>query len=346
MAKKILTIIIFFLISTSSINVYATNLSTELTEEEEAKLSKYDSFSNMVCDIFNFERENGTSNLSDVENLLYELLNTAIDKFNVISDSRLFRYIQSVAIIFLMINFSIRLYDKMSTGLEKEWITKEMITQYSLFILALLVIICIRHFVIFYMRFFRFLLDRAIEIRESQGIGEVLDIKNVINGKRITYEILKQSGLIENSSLIEEVSLRSKEASLRSMYMLPWIVSWVSKVGELIIIFLNTISLLIYSTFYSIALTDIVNDIKKSKFLIYSKYLISLSVQEVVIIVTIYISELIVNPYISSILNGMISGETSISYIAFAIIVTAIDLTKLIMLIFTFSLSKRLMGVV
>lgn len=346
MVKKILTISILIFLSFCGIKVYATNFATELTSEEEAKISKYDSILNMVCDIFNFERENGTTNLSNVENLLYELLNTSIEKFEDISESRLFRYIQSVAIIFLMINFCVRLYDKMSTGLEKEWLTKEMISQYMLFILALLVIICIKHFVIFYMSFFRFLLDRAIVIRENYEIGEIANIKNVVNGKRIAYEILKESGLIENSSLIEEVTLRSKESSLRSMYMLPWIISWISKVGELIIIFINTISLLIYSTFYSIALTDIVNDIKKSKFIIYSKYLISLSVQEVAIIITIYVSELILNPYILGILNGMLNGENNLSFIALAIIITAIDMTKLVMLILTFTLSKRLMGVV
>ena len=42
----------------------------------------------------------------------------------------------------------------------------------------------------------------------------------------------------------------------------------------------------------------------------------------------------------------MLNGENNLSFIALAIIITAIDMTKLVMLILTFTLSKRLMGVV
>ena len=146
--------------------------------------------------------------------------------------------------------------------------------------------------------------------------------------------------------MIQEVAIRSKEASLRSMYMFPWILTWISKLGELIIVFLNSTLLIVYGTYYSISLFNVLNDIKTSNFLMYSRYITAIAVEEVVIMGVIYISEIMLNPFVNRVLNNIASGSSNLSFVSMAIIVTAVNFSKFVLLILTFPLSKRLLGVV
>lgn len=326
-------------------NAYATSFNDPLSESEMVEIKKYDSLVKMIGDIYSFNVDNGTAELTNVETLLYNLVDKSITHFFTFTNTRLYRYIQATALLFLMINFMLNIFGENSIGYEEGFLSKKIFKQYALFVIVLILIITIRTYVMFIMGFFRFLLQKVIEMHTSNELGEVQNISNTINTNRVVYNILNESGLVGSEvSAIEEVAIRAKEASLRSMYMFPWIGTWIGKVGQLIIIFTNTVSLIIYGIFYSISVTDTINDLKKSKFLNYSKHLTALAVQEVVIVVVMYISDLLLNKYIVDLLEVAKSG--SLSYLNIAIIITSISISKCVLLIGTFSLSKRLMGVV
>ena len=327
-------------------NIYATSFNNPLSEAEKVEISKYDSLVKMISDIYSFNVDNGTAELTNIETLLYNLVDTSIVKFDAFTRSRLYRYIQATALLLLMINFMLNIFDEKSVAYEEGFLSKKLFKQYCLFVFILILIITIKTYVIFIMGFFRFLMQKAIEIHTNNELGVTQSISNIINSDRIVYNILSDAGLINNVSSIEEVAIRAKEASIRSMYIFPWIGTWIGKVGQLVIVFTNTVSLIIYSLFYCISVTDTVNDLRKSKFLNYSKYLGALAIQEVIIVVVLYISDLLLNKYIVDLLEVVKTGTSNLSYLNVAIIITAISISKCILLIGTFSLSRKLMGVV
>lgn len=344
---RIIIIAIVFIASFACCNnVYATSFNNPLNEAEKTEIKKYDSLVKMISDIYSFNVDNGTAELTNIETLLYNLVDLSIVKFDTFTRTRLYRYIQATALLLLMINFMINIFDEKSVGYEEGFLSKKLFKQYCLFVLILILIITIKTYVIFIMGFFRFLMQKAIEIHTNNELGTTLNISNIINSDRIVYNILSDAGLIGNVSAIEEVAIRAKEASIRSMYIFPWIGTWIGKVGQLVIVFTNTVSLIIYGLFYCISVTDTVNDLKKSKFLNYSKYMGALAIQEVIIVVVLYVSDLLLNKYIVDLLEVVKAGTSGLSYLNIAIIITSISISKCILLIGTFSLSRKLMGVV
>ena len=322
------------------------NLTTELSESQKAELENFDTLAKMMTDIFSFDKNMGDSSLNDTGNLLYELIDTALVKFDDFTKSTMYRYIQGLALLFLMINFMIKLYEDNQFNFEDEVMTKEIMRSCVYFVFALLVIMMLKYYVKFLLSFFRFLVDKMITLRTNNDLGVVTALTNTIRPKTVAYYILQDSKLVGSGSLIQEVAIRSKEASLRSMYMFPWILTWISKVGELIIVFLNSTLLIVYGTYYSISLFNVLNDIKTSNFLIYSRHITAIAVEEVVILGVIYISEIMLNPFMNRILNNIASGSSNLSFVSMAIIVTAVCFTKFILLILTFPLTKRLLGAI
>ena len=322
------------------------NLTTELSESQKAELENFDTLAKMMTDIFSFDKNMGDSSLNDTGDLLYELIDTALVKFDDFTKSTMYRYIQGLALLFLMINFMIKLYEDNQFNFEDEVMTKEIMRSCVYFVFALLVIMMLKYYVKFLLSFFRFLIDKMITLRTNNDLGVVTALTNTIRPKTVAYYILQDSKLVGSGSLIQEVAIRSKEASLRSMYMFPWILTWISKVGELIIVFLNSTLLIVYGTYYSISLFNVLNDIKTSIFLIYSRHITAIAVEEVVILGVIYISEIMLNPFMNRILNNIASGSSNLSFVSMAIIVTAVCFTKFVLLILTFPLTKRLLGAI
>ena len=351
--KKFIYIFFIILVFVFNNKIYADatdkvnyDLTTELSETEITELNNFDTLAKMMTDIFSFDKNMGDSSLNDTGNLLYELVETAMTKFNDFTNSTMYRYIQGIAVLFLMINFMIKLYEDNQFDFEDEIMTKEIMKSCIYFVFALLVIVLLKYYVTFLLSFFRFLIDKMMLFRANNDLGVVDTLNNTINPKTVAYYILKDSNLVGTESLIQEVAIRSKEASLRSMYMFPWILTWISKVGELIIVFLNSTLLIVYGTFYSISLFNVLNDLKTSNFLIYSRYITAIAVEEVIIICVMYISEIMLNPFINRILENIASGKSNLSFVSMAIIVTAVCFSKFLLLILTFPLSKRLLGVV
>lgn len=327
-------------------DIVAYDLTTELSDSQVAELSNFDTLTKMMSDIFSFDKNMGDNSLNDTGSLLYELIETALIKFDDFTNSTMYRYIQGLAILLLMINFMIKLYEDNQFNFEDEMMVKEIMRSCVYFVFALLIIIMLKYYVKFLLSFFRFLVDKMITLRSNNDLGSVETLTNTIKPKTVAYYILQDSKLVGSGSLIQEVAIRSKEASLRSMYMFPWILTWISKVGELVIVFINSTIFIIYGTYYCISLFNVLEDIKTSNFLIYSRHITAIAVEEVVIIGVIYITEIMLNPFMNRLLNNIASGTSNLSFVSMAIIVTAVSFSKFILLILTFPLSKRLLGAI
>ena len=190
------------------------DLTKELSYSEENELFEYDALSRIIKDIFSFDKERGDASVNNIGNLLYDLIDTGLQKFSDISDTSLYKYVQGIAIMFLMINFLIKVYQEFDTGLDDEVYTKEFIRECIVLIIALILILVLKYFVIFIFSFFRFLMDKMLYLRTTNELGSVVDISNNVKSDRIAYEILREGGLVGRGSLVEEISKRSKEASL------------------------------------------------------------------------------------------------------------------------------------
>ena len=197
--------------------------------------------------------------------------------------------------------------------------------------------------VYFVLGFFRFVLKLCMNVTEANFIGTPESI-DIINPERVSYEILKQNGIVKSNTLLDEVIIRSKESSVRTQYMIPWVFSWISKLALTIVIFINSIKLFVYSGFYVVALGDFIGDIKRSKFIEYTKMLIALVLEEAVIVVILYLSNLLLNPYLQDLLrDGVNTG--GLSFLTLAMIYTGVSMSKVFVIISSSAVAKRIIGV-
>ena len=93
-----------------------------------------------------------------------------------------------------------------------------------------------------------------------------------------------------------------------------------------------------------VAVGDFVGDIKRSKFMEYTKMLIALVLEEAVIVVVLYLSNLLLNPYLKDLLNdGVKTG--GLSYLQLAMIWTGVSMSKVFVIISSSIIAKRIVGV-
>ena len=69
------------------------DLTLELSESQIADLSNFDTLAKMMTDIFSFDRQMGDNSLNDTGSLLYELIESALLKFDDFTNSTMYRYI-------------------------------------------------------------------------------------------------------------------------------------------------------------------------------------------------------------------------------------------------------------
>ena len=348
--KKILYVILlcgfvsFFIVIKSYAVATPSDLNSELDITELEEISDFTDLKEMVGQIFDINTNMGTDDLQDPIKLMSSLLNRIIVYWNdSFTTSTLYHLLVGLAFIFLVANFIIKMYEEMSAGLELKIDSELMVKKYIQFIFAILMIFYLRNIVYFILGFFRFVVNLCINVSENNFLGGVENI-DVVNPERVAYEILKENGIIKSNTLLDEVVARSKESKVLTQYMVPWIFSWISKLALLVIIFINSIKLFVYSSFYIVAVGDFMGDIKRSKFIEYTKVLIAVIFEEAVIVIILYLSNLLLNPYLKDLLtDGVKSG--GLSYIALAMIFTGVSMSKVFVIISSSMIAKRIIGV-
>lgn len=322
----------------------ASNLSKGLEQSEIEEIEDYSDLQEMVGQIFEVNTEMGTEDLSDPIKLMFSLVSRILKYWDEeFVKSTLYHLLVGLALIFLVANFSIKMYEETSAGLDLKIDSNLMIKKYVQFIFAILLIYNLKGFVYFILGFFRFVLKLCMNVTEANFIGTPESI-DVINPQRVAYEILKQNGIVKSNTLLDEVIIRSKESAVRTQYMIPWVFCWISKVALLIVIFANSILLFVYSAFYVVSLGDFIGDFKNSKFYEYTKILIAIVLEEAVIVVTLYLSNLLINPYLQELLRDGVSGG-GLSFITLAMIFTGVSMSKVVVIVSSSMVAKRIVGV-
>ena len=321
-----------------------SDLTSELTETEIEEIQEFQDLEEMVSQIFETNTDMGTEDLRDPIKLMFSLVSRVLEYWDKgFVRSTLYHLFVGLALVFLVANFSIKMYEESSAGLDLKINSNLMLKKYVQFIFAILLIYNLKGIVYFILGFFRFVLQLCMNVTEANFIGTP-DSIDVINPKRIAYEILKQHGIIKQNTLLDEVVARSKESSLRAQYMIPWVFSWISKLALIVVIFINSIKLFVHSAFYMVSVGDFFGDIRKSKFIEYTKNLIAIVLEEAVIVVVLYLSNLLLNPYLQDLLkNGIETG--SLSFLTLAMIYTGVSMSKVFVIISSSQMSKKIVGV-
>lgn len=321
-----------------------SNLTGDLTEAELEEIEDYTDLQQMVGQIFEINTDMGTEDLSDPIKLMFSLVSRILVYWDEsFVKSTLYHLLVGLALIFLVVNFSIKMYEESSAGLELKIDSNLMLKKYVQFIFAILMIYNLKGIVYFILGFFRFVLKLCMNVTEANFIGTPESI-DVLNPERVAYEILKQNGIVKSNTLLDEVIVRSKESAVRTQYMIPWVFSWISKLALIVVIFINSIKLFVHSAFYMVSLGDFLGDIKRSKFIEYTKNLIAIILEEAVIVVVLYLSNLLLNPYLQDLLrDGVNTG--GLSFITLAMIFTGVSMSKVFVIISSSYISKKIVGV-
>lgn len=349
--KKMFYMLIFiFVVSFFICNIsYAdsatpSDLTRNLDQSEIEEIEDYAGLQEMVGQIFEVNTYMGTDELSDPIKLMFSLVSRVLKYWDEsFAYSSLYHLLVGLALIFLVANFSIKMYEESSAGIDLKINSNMMIKKYVQFIFAILLIFNLRGIVYFILGFFRFILKLCMNVTEANFIETPENIE-VINAKRISYEILKQNGIVKSNTLLDDVIVRSKESAIRTQYMIPWVFCWISKMALIVIIFINSIKLFVHCGFYVVSVGDFFGDIKKSKFIEYTKVLISLVLEEAVIVVVLYLSSLLINPYLQDLLRDGVSGG-GLSFITLAMIFTGVSMSKVFVIISSNLIAKRIVGV-
>ena len=321
-----------------------SDLTKELTQTEIEEIQEFQDLQEMVSQIFEIRTEMGTEDLSDPIKLMFSLVSRILEYWDKeFVKSTLYHLLVGLALVFLVANFSIKMYEESSAGLDLKIDSNLMLKKYVQFIFAILMIYNLKGIVYFILGFFRFVLKLCMNVTDANFIGTPENI-DVLNPKRVAYEILKQHNIIKQNTLLDDVIARSKESSLRAQYMMPWVFSWIGKLALIVVIFINSIKLFVHSAFYMVSLGDFIGDLKRSKFVEYTKNLIALVLEEAVIVVVLYLSNLLLNPYLQDLLkNGVETGN--LSFLTLAMIYTGVSMSKVFVIIGSSHISKKIVGV-
>lgn len=348
--KSIFVMLCTILVSFFIVNItYAapatpSNLTEELSNTEKEEVEDFGDLEEMVGQIFEINADMGTEDLSDPIKLMFSLVSRILVYWDEsFVHSSLYHLLVGLALIFLVANFSIKMYEESSAGLDLKIDSNLMLKKYVQFIFAILMIYNLKGIVYFILGFFRFVLKLCMNVTSANFIGTP-DKIDVINPERVAYEILKQNGIVKSNTLLDDVIVRSKESAVRTQYMIPWVFGWISKLALIVVIFVNSIKLFVHCSFYVVALGDFLGDLKRSKFIEYTKILISLVLEEAVIVVVLYLSNLLLNPYLQDLLkNGVVKG--GLSFITLAMIYTGVSMSKVFVIVSSSIIAKRIVGV-
>ena len=172
----------------------------------------------------------------------------------------------------------------------------------------------------------------------------IVDLSTVgFDANTIAYKILDAEKVFDGTALIDETIARSKEAALRNLYFVPWLVAWMSKLGVVVIVMENAVRILTYASIYVLSISDIVHNLKNSRLINYTKNIIALVFQQTVIVLVLYFFNLLCSPYLKVILSDVMNGTGN--YLSLAIIFVAVQSAKLIVLIGSRGIAKRTFGV-
>lgn len=314
-----------------------------MTPEQLEQLEKnFATFRDMIAEIFSVSGGESALSFANPSELLFAFSNRVVVGFSEFTHSDLYSFFVGVALIFLMTHFIIRNYEENNILHEQGLFTQRMMRKYVSFITALILIYWMRSIIYFILALFRFVLYFAVDITGKNT--SIVDLSSVgFDANSIAYKILDAEKVFDGTALIDETIARSKEAALRNLYFVPWLVAWISKLGIVAIVMENAVRLLTYVSVYVLSISDVIHNLKNSRLVNYTKNIIALAFQQTIIVLVLYFFNLLCNPYLKDILTDVMNGTGN--YLSLAIIFVAVQSAKLLVLIGSKGIAKRTFGV-
>lgn len=313
-----------------------------MTPEQLQQLEEnFATFRDMIAEIFSVSGGESALSFANPSELLFAFSNRVVVGFSEFTHSDLYSFFVGIALIFLMTHFVIRNYEENNILHEQGLFTQRMMRKYVSFITALILIYWMRSIVYFLLALFRFVLYFAVDITDRNT--SIVDLSGIFDANTISYKILDAEKVFNGTALIDETIARSKEAALRNLYFVPWLVAWISKLGIVVIVMENAIRILTYVSTYVLSISDIVHNLKNSRLINFTKNIIALAFQQTVIVLVLYFFNLLCNPYLKTILTDVMNGSGN--YLSLAIIFVAVQSAKLLVLIGSRGIAKRTFGV-
>ena len=314
-----------------------------MTPEQLQQLEEnFATFRDMIAEIFSVSGGESKFSFANPSELLFTFSNRVVVGFSEFTHSDLYSFFVGVALIFLMTHFIIRNYEENNILQERGFFTQRMMRKYVAFITALILIYWMRSIIYFILALFRFVLYFAVDITGKNT--SIVDLSTVgFDANTISFKILDAEKVFDGTALIDETIARSKEAALRNLYFVPWLIAWISKLGIVVIVMENAIRILTYVSTYVLSISDIVHNLKNSRLVNFTKNIIALAFQQTVIVLVLYFFNLLCNPYLKTILTDVMNGTGN--YLSLAIIFVAVQSAKLLVLIGSRGIAKRTFGV-
>lgn len=313
-----------------------------MTPEQLQQLEEnFATFRDMIAEIFSVSGGESALSFANPSELLFAFSNRVVVGFSEFTHSDLYSFFVGIALIFLMTHFAIRNYEENNILHEQGLFTQRMMRKYVSFITALILIYWMRSIIYFLLALFRFVLYFAVDITDRNT--SIVDLSGIFDANTISYKILDAEKVFDGTALIDETIARSKEAALRNLYFVPWLIAWISKLGIVVIVMENAIRILTYVSTYVLSISDIVHNLKNSRLINYTKNIIALAFQQTVIVLVLYFFNLLCNPYLKTILTDVMNGSGN--YLSLAIIFVAVQSAKLLVLIGSRGIAKRTFGV-
>ncbi|MDO5564599.1 MAG: hypothetical protein Q4F88_05160 [Eubacteriales bacterium] len=303
--------------------------------------NNFATFRDMIAEIFNVSGGEVALSFANPSELIFTFSNRVVVGFSEFTHSDLYSFFVGVALIFLMTNFIIKNYEENQVLKDDGFFSQRMLKKYVAFITCLILIYWMRSIIYFILALFRFVLYFAVDITDS--VTGITDISGIFDANTISFRILDAEKVFDGTALIDETIARSKEAALRNLYFVPWVIAWVSKLGIVVIVMENAIKLLTYASVYVLSISDVVHGLKDSRLINYTKNIIALAFQQIVIVLILYFFKIVCNPYLKQILSDVMSAKGN--YLSLAIIFVSVQTAKLITLIGSKTISKRAFGV-
>lgn len=261
--------------------------------------------------------------------------------FNHFANSNIYQFLVGIAIIGIILYTVIGLCDENNVYKGIDWFSTRVIRKIIFLIICLILIFSMHAIVYSILSLFRFIVYFILDVTDSDAT--LPSLVNTFNAEEIAYRILDKEKILDGVALIDETIARSKEASLRELYHTPWLVSWISNIGLIVVVLITSMKLLIYSSIYVVSISDIILGIKKSRFLSYTKIIISLAFQFTVIALILYFYKITCYPYLNKILADVMSAGAD--YFKIAMIFVAVRCSEFILILLSGIIANRAFGV-
>lgn len=284
-------------------NKYKEPMSDILSDDE--ILQNFKDLRDQIADMSTFDNDDklDENSIFNTDNMLKKVFDGCIDALNTWSNSSLYYYFVGIGILIFTINFVLGIYQN---NLNHERKSVEQIVRLMFqCVISLIIILNINNLLKFFLIFFRWILENVISFKNSGANNfNITDVNDISVADELTIHLVRESDL-DSEGVLEKVFSGIGASFLRLKLFVPWLLCVVSKVGILLGIFKNAFEIIQYSFLFPLAAGDCFDNIKQSRFMRYSKKIMSCLLQMSIISLTAFSSKLLLNGFVNEIFTEL-----------------------------------------